>query len=141
MNEKELAEIKEMAKGATPGPWESCDDRGKWGDVWVGGRHPETKPGRLQLICKVNTSEVADLPPIIDKSMGMSKSLGCGGRALANMELVAAAPDLLAEVARLRAWIGYIREKDAFDWIDDADWDGALGGLPVPPLKYAEPGN
>lgn len=46
--------------------------------------------------------------------------------------LSAAAPDLLAEVGRLRAWIEHIREKTPWDITARDMCDDALNGAEVP---------
>ena len=46
--------------------------------------------------------------------------------------LAAAAPDILAEVGRLRAWIEHIREKTPWDITARDMCDDALDGAEVP---------
>ena len=63
---------------------------------------------------------------------GMASIAFCAGWTDADVSLAAAAPDLLAEVERLRGWLAYMRQNTPWDIMTrDRSFD-ALDGAEVP---------
>lgn len=112
MNHEQWTDMQAATNGHTPGPW-----------VVV------RKNGEVHCVDSATTGTSCFWACHDDVMMGAPFLYGENPK---DIPLAAAAPDLLAEVERLRAWIEHIREKTPWDITARDMCDDALNGAEVP---------